>query len=76
MLESNQYVLKDPVHAIGLAELADSSVNFVVRPWVKTSDYWPARFEILEQIKLALDDANIGIPYPQIDLHVKETPSV
>ncbi|NRD74993.1 mechanosensitive ion channel [Shewanella sp. VB17] len=76
VLESNQYVLKDPVHAIGLAELADSSVNFVVRPWVKTSDYWPARFEILEQIKLALDDANIGIPYPQIDLHVKETPSV
>ncbi|EDQ01786.1 mechanosensitive ion channel family protein [Shewanella benthica] len=76
VIENNQYVLKDPVCTIALSELADSSVNFVVRPWVKGSDYWPAYFEILEQIKLALDEANIGIPYPQVDIHLKETPAV
>ncbi|GGJ02288.1 mechanosensitive ion channel protein [Shewanella hanedai] len=76
IVESNQYVLKDPAYTIAVSELADSSVNFVVRPWVKGSDYWPAYFELLEQIKIALDEANIGIPYPQMDLHVKETPSV
>ncbi|WP_028772630.1 mechanosensitive ion channel family protein [Shewanella waksmanii] len=75
VIEKNAYVLKDPAYTIALSELADSSVNFVVRPWVNGSDYWPAYFEILEQIKLALDEAGIGIPYPQLDLHVKETPA-
>ncbi|MGZ9898820.1 mechanosensitive ion channel family protein [Shewanella gaetbuli] len=72
VLDNNGYVLKDPAYTIGLAELADSSINFVVRPWVNTSDYWPARFEIIEQIKNALDAAEIEIPFPQMDLHVKE----
>ncbi len=72
IVENNQYVLKDPAYTIALGELADSSVNFVVRPWVNTPDYWNAYFELLEQIKYALDEANIGIPYPQMDLHVKE----
>ena len=75
ILENSQYVLKDPAYTVAVAELADSSVNFVVRPWVKGSDYWPAHFEILEQIKVALDEAGIGIPYPQMDLYVKETPA-
>ena len=47
----------------------------MVRPWVKTSDYWPVRFELLEQIKNALDAAEIEIPFPQMDLHVKEVPA-
>jgi small conductance mechanosensitive channel len=72
VLNNNAFVLKDPGYTIGLAELADSSINFVVRPWVSTSDYWPARFEVLEQIKNALDAADIEIPFPQMDLHVKE----
>ncbi|GIU42504.1 mechanosensitive ion channel family protein [Shewanella algidipiscicola] len=75
VLDNNDYVLKDPAYTVALVELANSSVNFVVRPWVKGSDYWPARFEILEQIKVALDEANIGIPYPQMDIYVKETPA-
>ena len=75
VLDNNAYILKDPAYTVALTELADSSVNFVVRPWVKGSDYWPARFEILEQIKLALDENNIGIPYPQMDIYVKETPA-
>ncbi|MCT7943400.1 mechanosensitive ion channel family protein [Shewanella holmiensis] len=72
VLDNNAFVLKDPDYTIGLAELADSSINFVVRPWVSTDDYWPARFEVLEQIKNALDAADIEIPFPQMDLHVKE----
>ncbi|MGS0679648.1 mechanosensitive ion channel family protein [Shewanella sp. 125m-7] len=75
ILENSQYVLKDPGYTVAVSELADSSVNFVVRPWVNSSDYWPAHFEILEQIKVALDEAGIGIPYPQMDLYVKETPA-
>jgi small conductance mechanosensitive channel len=75
ILDNNPFVLKDPGYTIGLAELADSSINFVVRPWVNTSDYWPTRFELLEQIKNALDAANIEIPFPQMDLHVKEVPA-
>ena len=72
VLDNNAFVLKDPGYTIGLAELADSSINFVVRPWVSTGDYWPAHFEVLEQIKNALDAADIEIPFPQMDLHVKE----
>ncbi|GGB48358.1 mechanosensitive ion channel family protein [Shewanella inventionis] len=75
VLDNNASVLKDPGYTIGLAELADSSINFVVRPWVSTADYWPVRFELLEQIKNALDAANIEIPFPQMDLHVKEVPA-
>lgn len=74
ILDNNQYVLKDPAYTVGLSELASSSINFVVRPWVKTSDYWTARFQLLEQIKIALDAADIGIPFPQMDIHVKELP--
>jgi small conductance mechanosensitive channel len=75
ILDNNQFVLKDPGYFIGLAELADSSINFVVRPWVNTPDYWTARFLLLEQIKNALDAADIEIPFPQMDLHVKEVPA-
>ncbi|GIU53453.1 MULTISPECIES: mechanosensitive ion channel family protein [Shewanella] len=75
VLDSNQYVLKDPAYTVALGELADCSINFVVRPWVNTADYWPAHFELLEQIKNALDAANIEIPFPQMDLHLKDMPA-
>ncbi|MCL1089777.1 mechanosensitive ion channel [Shewanella profunda] len=74
VLDNNQYVLKDPSYTVALSELANSSINFVVRPWVKTPNFWDARFEILEQIKNALDAANIEIPFPQMDIHVKQLP--
>ncbi len=69
-LEKHPLVLKDPGYTVAVSELADSSVNFVVRPWVKTPDYWTVYFELMEGIKIALDDANINIPYPQMDVHV------
>ncbi|MFC3150234.1 mechanosensitive ion channel family protein [Litoribrevibacter euphylliae] len=70
ILQAHPSVLKDPEPAVALVELGDSSVNFNVRPWVKTDDYWGVRAEILEQVKLTLDDKGIGIPFPQMDVHL------
>jgi small conductance mechanosensitive channel len=70
VVNANSLVLKDPSVQVAVAELADSSVNLVVRPWVNSSDYWTARFELMESIKKALDEAGIEIPFPQIDVHV------
>jgi len=56
---------------IFVAELADSSVNFTVRPWAKSEDYWDVFFFMQENIKKEFDKAGVGIPYPQMDLHVK-----
>ncbi len=78
LIEEDRRILKDPAPMIALSELADSSVNFVVRPWVKGSDYWDVRFDLTERIKKAFDDAKIGIPYPQQDVHLyveKYTPT-
>ncbi len=72
VLESNDKILTEPGYTIAVSELADSSVNFVVRPWVNTADYWPVYFDLLETIKISLDDANINIPYPQMDIHLQK----
>lgn len=64
VLTSTPNVLKDPAPAVMLGELADSSVNFITRTWVKTEDYWDAYFYIMENTKVALDNAGIEIPYP------------
>ncbi|MDT8370917.1 MAG: mechanosensitive ion channel [Gammaproteobacteria bacterium] len=69
ILEAHELVLSDPAPAVAVAELADSSVNFNVRPWVNSGDYWPVRSDLIEKIKLAFDDNGISIPYPQMDVH-------
>ena len=71
VLTDNSKVLKDPAPIILLGELADSSVNFKVRPWVLSDDYWDVYFEIMESCKIELDKAGIEIPYPQMDIHKK-----
>ncbi len=63
-------ILQDPATNIAVSELADSSVNFVVRPWVKTADYWSVYFYLTEKIKLTFDEEGISIPYPQQDVHL------
>ena len=63
-------VLKDQPVTIGVAELADSSVNIAFRPWVKSADYWDVFFDLNETIKLRFDEASISIPFPQRDVHV------
>ena len=68
----DERVLKDPEHMIVVGELADNSVNFYFRVWVKTTDYWDVYFAANESVKLRLDAAGIGIPYPQRDVHLYE----
>jgi len=63
--------LEEPAPAIVLGELADSSVNWTVRVWVNAGDFWPVRDKLTERIKNALDSANISIPFPQMDVHVR-----
>lgn len=63
-------VLAEPAPVIEVSELADSSVNFVVRPWCKTSDYWGVFFALTEKVKLVFDQEGISIPFPQQDVHM------
>jgi len=70
ILDSHELILKDPAPAVAVAELADSSVNFYVRPWVKSEDYGNVRSELLESIKIAFDENGISIPFPQMELHM------
>jgi len=67
---ADERILKDPAPTVAMAELADSSVNFNVRPWVKSGDYWAVRSDLMERIKLSFDDNGISIPYPQQDVHM------
>jgi small conductance mechanosensitive channel len=64
-VEADERVLGDPATTIAVAELGDSSVNLVVRPWVKGSDYWALKFDLTQRIKDALDQNGIEIPFPQ-----------
>ena len=75
VVKAESRVLAEPATQIAVSELADSSVNFVVRPWVKTNEFWPTRFALIENIKLALDEAGITIPYPQRDVYMHQVSS-
>jgi len=66
----DERILKDPAPMIGLVELADSSVNFTVRSWVKTENYWNVFFDTQEKIKKRFDAEEISIPFPQQDVHI------
>jgi small conductance mechanosensitive channel len=70
LAKEDSRILADPAPAVAVAELADSSVNLVFRPWVKTADYWDVRFDLTEKIKNGLDEAGISIPFPQRDVHL------
>ncbi len=70
IVQADDRVLKNPAPQIAVSELADSSVNFVVRPWCKTDDYWDIYSDLTEQIKLRFDSSGISIPFPQTDVHL------
>ena len=72
IVKKDKRILKDPETLIAVSELADSSVNFVVRPWVKTEDYWGVYFDLTEAVKLRFDQEGISIPYPQQDVHMHQ----
>jgi len=73
ILASHDNVLKDPEPVVKLHELADSSVNFVCRPWVRTDDYWPVYWDVTRAVKERFDAAGISIPFPQQDVHLHPT---
>ena len=75
IIDEHPKVLDDPTPTIKLTELADSSVNFIVRPWCATSDYWEVRWDITRQVKLTFDEQGISIPFPQRDVHLHEVGS-
>jgi len=70
LVESDSRILKEPECAITIAALGDSSVNFNVRPWVKTTDYWAVKWDLTEAVKKRFDQEGISFPYPQQDVHV------
>ncbi|MCD4737428.1 MAG: mechanosensitive ion channel [Bacteroidales bacterium] len=70
IVTADKRILKDPEHFIGVSELADSSVNFAVRVWVNSSDYWNVFFDITEKVKKTFDVDGLSIPYPQTDVHL------
>ena len=72
IVSEDERVLKDPAYKVAVSELADSSVNFIVRPWVKSADYWAVMWDMNEKVKLAFDEADISIPYPQMDVHINQ----
>jgi small conductance mechanosensitive channel len=65
-------VLAEPGAVVAVSELADSSVNFVVRPWVKKEDYWATRWDLTRALKENLEAAGCSIPYPQRDVHMHQ----
>lgn len=72
IVEADERILKDPAPQIAVSELADSSVNFVCRPWVNSADYWAVKFDTTERVKKEFDAAGLSIPYPQRDVHMHE----
>ncbi|MGM0431716.1 MAG: mechanosensitive ion channel family protein [Spirochaetota bacterium] len=75
LLDSHELVLKEPAYTVGIKEFADSSINFVVRPWVKTVDYWTLYYELHKKVKDLFDENGITIPYPQQDVHLHQVVS-
>jgi len=75
VVSEDSRVLKDPAPVIAVSELADSSVNIVVRPWCTKEDYWGLRFDLMRTLKEQLEAAGCSIPYPQQDVHMHQVAS-
>lgn len=72
IVKAHPLVLKDPEPTIRVNELGASSVNFICRPWARTSDYWSVYWDLTHQMKDALESAGLSIPYPQQDVHIRD----
>jgi len=74
LVSADDRILDDPACTIAVSELADSSVNFVLRPWVATADYWGVKSDLTEAIKKRFDEEGISFPFPQQDVHLYKVP--
>ena len=72
LMKKDKRILKDPEPFVGVKELADSSVNLIVRPWINVSDFWPTHWDMVKNIKEEFDKNNVQIPFPQRDVWIKE----
>lgn len=72
IVAGHELVLEEPETVIQLNELADSSVNFIVRPWTHNGDYWTVRWDVTREVKKRFDAEGISIPYPQRDVHLHQ----
>ena len=72
ILKKNELVLEEPEFFVGISMHGDSAINFIVKAWCKTEDYWTIYYDLLETVKIKFDEEGISIPYPQMDLHVKK----
>ena len=70
LINADERILQDPAPFVAVSELGDSSVNFVVRVWVKGSDYWGVFFDMNENVYNKFNEVGLNIPYPQMDVHV------
>ncbi len=70
IVDEHDKVLSDPETVIKLHELGNSSVNFIVRPWVNTDDYWDVYWDVTRAVKMRFDEDGISIPFPQTDVHI------
>jgi small conductance mechanosensitive channel len=73
VLSKDSRVLSEPEPTVAVSELADSSVNLVVRPWCRKEDYWGLRFDLIRKLKEDLEQGGCSIPYPQQDVHIRQT---
>ena len=73
VISADPRVLEDPAPTVAVSELADSSVNFVVRPWCTKENYWDLRFDLTRKLKEELEAAGCSIPYPQSDVHLHQS---
>ena len=76
IVKNNELILNDPDFFVGISQHGDSAVNFLVRAWCKTEDYWTVYYDLLETVKVKFDEENISIPYPQMDVHLKSSKTV
>lgn len=72
MVNGHELTLAEPAPKVAVSELADSSVNFIVRPWVNAADYWTVYWEMMEAVKLRFDQEGIEIPFPQVSVHMEK----
>jgi len=70
ILDRDEKVLKDPAYVVAVDNLGDSGITILIRPWVKTEDYWEVKWRILEQVHDRLDEEGIDIPFPQMTVHL------
>lgn len=72
LVDDHEKISKEPAPVIAVSELGDNSVNFIVRAWVQSPDYWAVKWDLTEKVKLGFDEKGFNIPYPQRDVHIHQ----